>query len=36
MWLDQQFADIKAEFPRTAPAGRGALYEAKIEELRAS
>ena len=36
MGLDQQLADFKAEFARTAPAGRAALYEAKIEELRAS
>lgn len=36
MGLDQQLADFKAEFLRTAPAGRAALYEAKIEELRAS
>jgi hypothetical protein len=36
MGLDQQLADFKAEFLRTAPAGRPALYEAKIEELRAS
>jgi len=35
MRLDQQLADFKAEFLRTAPAGRPALYEAKIEELRA-
>jgi hypothetical protein len=35
MGLDQQLADFKAEFLRTAPAGRAALYEAKIEELRA-
>jgi hypothetical protein len=36
MGLDQQLADFKAGFARTAPAGRAALYEAKIEELRAS
>jgi len=36
MGLEQQLADFKAEFTRTAPAGRPALYEAKIEELRAS
>ncbi len=35
MGLDQQLADFKAEFLRTAPAGRPALCEAKIEELRA-
>ena len=36
MGLDQQLADFKAEFLRTAPSGRATLYEAKIEELRAS
>ena len=36
MGLEQQLADSKAEFARTAPAGRAALYAAKIEELRAS
>ena len=36
MGLGQQLANFKAEFVRTAPAGRAALYEAKIEELRAS
>lgn len=36
MGLEQQLAALKAEFARTAPAGRPALYEAKIEELRAS
>lgn len=35
MGLEQQLAAFKAEFARTAPAGRPALYEAKIEELRA-
>ncbi len=35
MGLDQQLADFRAEFARTTPAGRAALYEAKIEELRA-
>jgi hypothetical protein len=35
MELAQQLADFKAEFLRTAPAGRPALYEVKIEELRA-
>ncbi len=34
MGLDQQLADFRAEFARTAPSGRSALYEAKIEELR--
>jgi peroxiredoxin len=36
MGLEQQLAAFKAEFARTAPAGRHALYEAKVEELRAS
>jgi peroxiredoxin len=36
MGLEQQLAAFKAEFARTAPAGRPALYEAKIDELRAS
>jgi peroxiredoxin len=36
MGLQQQLAAFKAEFARTAPVGRQALYEAKIEELRAS
>ncbi|GLK83048.1 peroxiredoxin-like family protein [Ancylobacter defluvii] len=36
MSLDHDLAAFKAEFARTAPAGRPALYEAKIEELRAS
>jgi peroxiredoxin len=36
MGLEQQLAAFKAEFARTAPAGRPALYEAKIKELRAS
>jgi peroxiredoxin len=35
MSLEQELASFKAEFLRTAPAGRAALYEAKIEELRA-
>jgi len=35
MNLEQELAAFKAEFSRTAPAGRAALYEAKIEELRA-
>lgn len=34
MGLEQQLAAFKAEFMRTAPPGRHALYEAKIEELR--
>jgi hypothetical protein len=36
MRLEQQLAAFKTEFARTAPAGRPALYEAKIDELRAS
>src|SRR5271155_2454374 len=36
MGLEHQLAAFKAEFARTAPAGRPALYEAKIDELRAS
>jgi peroxiredoxin len=36
MGLEQQLAAFRAEFARAAPAGRPALYEAKIEELRAS
>ena len=36
MGLDQQLAEFKAEFVRTAPAERVGLYEAKIEELRES
>ena len=36
MILQQQLEAFKAEFVRTAPPGRAALYEAKIEELRAS
>ena len=35
MRLEQELAAFKAEFARTAPPGRAALYEAKIEELRA-
>jgi peroxiredoxin len=35
MSLEQELAAFKAEFSRTAPAGRAAFYEAKIEELRA-
>ena len=34
MTLEQELAAFRAEFARTAPAGRAALYEAKIEELR--
>ncbi len=36
MGLQRQLAAFKAELVRTAPADRLALYEAKIEELRAS
>jgi peroxiredoxin len=36
MGLQQQLDAFKAEFVRTGPAGRPALYEAKIEELRAT
>jgi peroxiredoxin len=35
MRLEQELAAFKAEFARTAPTGRAALYETKIEELRA-
>ncbi|HWO35869.1 MAG TPA: peroxiredoxin-like family protein [Candidatus Acidoferrum sp.] len=35
MSLEEELASFKAEFSRTAPASRAALYEAKIEELRA-
>jgi thiol-disulfide isomerase/thioredoxin len=34
MGLEQQLEEFKEQFLRTAPAGRPALYEAKIEELR--
>ena len=34
MSLQQQLDSFKAEFVRTAPAGRAALYDAKVEELR--
>jgi peroxiredoxin len=36
MGLQEQLDAFKSEFARTAPPGRPALYEAKIEELRAS
>jgi peroxiredoxin len=36
MGLQQQLDAFKAEFARTAPVGRPAIYETKIEELRAS
>jgi peroxiredoxin len=35
MSLEQELAAFRVEFSRTAPPGRAALYEAKIEELRA-
>jgi peroxiredoxin len=35
MSLERELTAFQAEFSRTAPAGRAALYEAKIEELRA-
>lgn len=36
MGLEQQLAEFRAEFARAAPAGRAALYQSKIDELRAS
>lgn len=36
MTLQQELAAFRAEWERTAPEGRAALYTAKIEELRAS
>jgi hypothetical protein len=36
MGLEQELAAFRADFARTAPEGRTALYEAKIEELRPS
>jgi peroxiredoxin len=36
MGLERDLDDFRAEFERKAPAGRAALYNAKIEELRAS
>jgi len=36
MGLQQQLDAFRAEFAHTAPPGRPALYEAKIEELRAN
>ena len=36
MGLEQELNAFKAQFARTAPAGRPALYEANIEELRRS
>ena len=34
MSLQRQLDFFKTEFVRTAPAGRAALYDAKVEELR--
>jgi peroxiredoxin len=34
MTLQQELDAFRAEFERTAPAGRAALYDAKVEELR--
>jgi hypothetical protein len=34
MGLEEELAGFRAEFERTAPSGRAALYSAKIEELR--
>lgn len=34
MTLAEQLAEYRAEFTRTAPEGRAALYESKVEELR--
>lgn len=34
MTLDEELAAYRAEFKRTAPPGRDALYDAKVEELR--
>jgi peroxiredoxin len=36
MELDQELAAFRAEYERTAPAERVALYDAKVEELRAT
>lgn len=36
MSLQQELDALRAEFERTAPAGRAALYTAKVEELRAT
>jgi peroxiredoxin len=36
MDMQQELAELRAELARTAPPGRAALYEAKIDELRAS
>ena len=34
MGLEQELTAFRAEFERTAPSGRAALYSAKVEELR--
>lgn len=34
MDLERELANFRAEFERAAPAGRAALYDAKVEELR--
>src|SRR6266850_2126345 len=34
MGLEEELATFRAEFERTAPSGRAALYSAKIEDLR--
>jgi transposase-like protein len=34
--LDRQLQELRKEFARTAPAGRVALYESRIEELRST
>jgi len=36
MGLERDLTDFRAEFERRAPAGRAVLYDAKVEELRAS
>ncbi|HEY0803311.1 MAG TPA: hypothetical protein VGD54_20920, partial [Steroidobacteraceae bacterium] len=36
MDLAQELAKFRADFERTAPAGRAALYDAKVEELGAN
>jgi len=35
MGLERDLTDFRAEFERTAPPGRAALYNVKIDELRA-
>jgi len=36
MGMEQELADFRTEFERTAPAGRAAPYEAKVGRLRAN